>query len=169
MSADLQTRLSSIQGLVLDVDGVLTDGQITYTDDGHELKSFHVQDGASLKLLAEHGVALAIITGRRSPIVARRARELGIKHVEQGARSKPDALANLIEAGFPSEDLAAIGDDIQDLALQADNAISVFMTVANAHPAVLAAADHVTERRGGDGVIVEIAELMLRAQNKWPF
>ena len=75
----------AIRGVVFDVDGVLTDGRITYTDDGHELKSFHVQDGASIKLLMENEIAVGIITGRRSPIVAKRARELGISHVIQGA------------------------------------------------------------------------------------
>ena len=97
------TDLQAIQGIVFDVDGVLTDGRITYTDDGHELKSFHVQDGASIKLLMENEIAVAIITGRRSPIVARRARELGVSHLVQGAADKTDALDQLIADGTVSD------------------------------------------------------------------
>ena len=82
----------SIQGIVLDVDGVLTDGKIIYSSDGREQKHFHVQDGGSLKLLANHGIALAIITGRKSSIVQRRAEELGISFIRQGADSKAEAL-----------------------------------------------------------------------------
>ena len=108
---------STIEGIVLDVDGVLTDGKITYTSDGNELKSFHVQDGGSLKLLASHGIALAIITGRQSTIVDRRAKELGIAFVQQGVDNKASALDQFISDGFPAAGLCAIGDDLQDLQL----------------------------------------------------
>ena len=107
----------SIRGIVFDVDGVLTNGRIIYNDAGVESKHFHVRDGASIKLLASKGIEIAIITGRASPMVSRRAEELGIIHVVQGAESKTDALKSLMENGFPSHDLCAIGDDIQDCLL----------------------------------------------------
>jgi 3-deoxy-D-manno-octulosonate 8-phosphate phosphatase (KDO 8-P phosphatase) len=162
-------NLEKVSGIIFDVDGVLTDGRIIYTDDGHELKQFHVQDGASLKLLMEHGIDIAIITGRRSPMVARRTRELGIKHVIQGASSKSAALESLIEQGFPGSNLAAVGDDIQDLQLADHAGVSVFISVPNGHPEAIKRADMVTKRPGGEGVAVEIAQAVLMAQDKWPF
>jgi 3-deoxy-D-manno-octulosonate 8-phosphate phosphatase (KDO 8-P phosphatase) len=166
----LLTQIAAqIRGVIFDVDGVLTDGRIIYSDDGHELKQFHVQDGASIKLLAQNDIAIAIITGRQSSIVARRANELGIEHLQQGATDKATALAELIEHGFPSTHLCAVGDDIQDLALFNADAVTLAATVANAHPAVAEQAHFVTERQGGNGIVVELAELILRAQDKWPF
>ena len=159
---------STIEGIVLDVDGVLTDGKITLTSDGNELKSFHVQDGGSLKLLASQGIALAIITGRQSTIVERRAKELGIAFVQQGVDNKASALDQLISDGFPASGLCAIGDDLQDLQLFDHRGVSLAATVANAHPAVLSRAQFVTQRPGGAGVIVELAELILRAKKRWP-
>lgn len=160
---------ANIRGIIFDVDGVLTDGRITYTDDGHELKSFHVQDGASIKLLMQAGIAVAVITGRRSPMVAKRCRELGIDFLMQGANSKPEALARLITQGFPAQDLAAVGDDLQDLALFDDAAVCLSITVPNGHPAVRARAAFETERSGGTGVVVELAQRILQAQGKWPY
>ena len=159
----------NVRGIIFDVDGVLTDGRIIYTDDGHELKQFNVQDGASIKLLAEHDIAIAIITGRRSPMVARRARELGISFVQQGADSKAAALEGLIADGFPDSGNAAVGDDLQDIDVFQHPAVHLAITVPNAHPATLDHAHHVTERRGGDGVVVEIAQLILTAQGRWPY
>jgi len=159
----------SVRGIVFDVDGVLTDGRIIYSDDGHELKQFNVQDGASLKLLVSQGIDIAIITGRRSPTVARRARELGISYLRQGADTKRTALDELIARGFPENDNAVVGDDIQDIPLFEHPAVSLALTVPNAHPAVLQRAHYVTQRRGGDGVAVEIAQLLLTVQGKWAF
>mgnify|MGYP000725048105 CR=1 FL=1 len=157
-----------IKGIVLDVDGVLTDGKIIYASDGSELKSFNVQDGSSLKLLARQAIAIAIITGRQSNIVERRAKELGISFVQQGVDSKVFALDQIIDNGFPAADLCAIGDDLQDLELFDHGAVSLSATVANAHPAVLDRAQFVTRRQGGAGVIVELSELILRAKDRWP-
>ena len=161
--------MQDLRGIIFDVDGVLTDGRIIYTDDGHELKHFHVQDGSSIKLLMANGIDVAIITGRRSPIVARRARELGIEHLVQGADAKDQALGELIENGFPNTDLAAVGDDLQDLILFSDQKVSTSFSVANGHPAVTQRADFVTQRKGGEGVVAEIAQMILTAQGKWPY
>lgn len=161
--------LHPIRGIVLDVDGVLTDGKIVYSDGGEELKQFHVQDGGSIKLLLEQGIQVAIITGRQSSIVDRRAGELGIDFVAQGANSKSKALKQLISEGFPSSDLIAVGDDLQDLALFNAAAVSVSVTVPNGHPFVIEQADWVTERCGGEGIVAEIAQTLLQAQNRWPY
>ena len=165
----LHDLAQSINVIVLDVDGVLTDGKIIYGTDGREYKHFNVQDGSSLKLLAAQGIALAIITGRSSSIVQRRAEELGIVHVSQGSDDKASALDQLIAEGFPAKNLCAIGDDLQDLQLFQHPAVTLTATVAGAHPTVLSKAQFVTQREGGSGVIVELGELILRAQQRWPF
>lgn len=169
INQQLAELAGAVRGIVFDVDGVLTDGRIIYTDDGHELKQFHVQDGASIKLLQQHDIAVAIITGRRSSMVARRARELDINFVQQGADSKAQALDTLIASGFPASGNAAVGDDIQDLPVFKHHSVSLAVSVPNAHPAALQSAHFVTSRAGGDGVVVEIAELILTAQGKWAF
>ena len=159
----------TIRGIVFDVDGVLTNGRIIYSDTGVETKHFHVRDGASIKLMANSGIEMAIITGRESTIVSRRAEELNIVHVVQGADSKTDALQSLMENGFPNHDICAVGDDIQDLQLFNHPSVTLRATVADAHPAVLARANFTTLRAGGEGVALELAELILKAQDKWGF
>lgn len=165
----LRELAGNVRGIVLDVDGVLTDGKIIYSCDGSEQKHFHVQDGSSLKLLSSQGIALAIVTGRNSSVVQRRADELGITYINQGTDNKAAALDRLIGEGFPDANLCAIGDDVQDFQLFNHAAVTLMATVPNAHPAVLAKAQFVTQRRGGDGVMVELSELILRAQGRWPF
>jgi 3-deoxy-D-manno-octulosonate 8-phosphate phosphatase (KDO 8-P phosphatase) len=164
-----ESLAKSIKGIIFDVDGILTDGRIIYNDAGVETKQFHVRDGASIKLLASKGIVIAIITGRQSSIVTRRAKELSITHIVQGAGSKTAALQSLIENGFPAQDLCAIGDDIQDLQLFNHPSISLRATVADAHPVVIDKADFVTQKTGGTGVVLELAELILKAQGKWDF
>lgn len=163
--------LESARNLALisfDVDGVLTDGRITYTDDGHELKAFNVQDGSAIKLLMSHGIEVAILTGRDSPMVARRAAELGIRHLEQGLADKGPALNSLCERlGIPLTRTAHVGDDLPDLVLF--ELVGLSVSVPNGHPSVVARADHVTDVRGGEGVARELAEFILRARNAWPY
>ena len=162
-------HITHLQGIIFDVDGVLTDGRIIYSDAGHELKQFHVQDGASIKLLAANEIAVAIITGRNSPVVTRRAQDMGIEYLLQGAGNKSAALDQLIAQGFPGTNLAAVGDDLADLQIFDHAAVTLAISVPNGHPATRARADWVTGRAGGDGVVVEIAEQILKAQKKWPF
>jgi 3-deoxy-D-manno-octulosonate 8-phosphate phosphatase (KDO 8-P phosphatase) len=163
LAAAGQTRLISF-----DVDGVLTDGRIVYTDDGHEIKSFNVQDGSALKMLAASGIEIAILTGRRSPVVERRAAELGIHHLEQGLADKAPAFLKLCERlAIPPEQTAHVGDDLPDLVLFELAGLSI--SVPNGHPVVKAQADHVTVTSGGDGVARELAEMFLRARNDWPY
>ena len=115
---NLAERMARIELLVLDVDGVLTEGRVTYLDDGREMKSFHVRDGAGLRYWIDSGRQAAIISGRNSPTVARRAEELGIAHVIQGTSAKLSALRQLLEqTGLSPDRIAAIGDDLPDLPL----------------------------------------------------
>ncbi len=160
---------SNVRGIIFDVDGVLTNGEITYSDDGHEYKTFHVQDGASIKLLQQNNITVGIITGRRSPTVARRARELNIKYLIQGADSKAEAVDTLIAQGFPGAGNAAVGDDIQDIGVFDHPSVAFAISVPNGHPVARSQAQWITQRSGGNGVAVEIAELLLKAQGTWPF
>lgn len=170
MSASRKVLQSArkLELISFDVDGVLTDGRIIYTDDGHELKAFNVQDGYALKLLMSQGIEVAILTGRNSPMVTRRAEELGIQHLEQGLADKGPALKSLCQRlDIPLTHTAHVGDDLPDLVLF--QLVGLSVSVPNGHPSVLAQADHVTEVCGGEGVARELAELILRARNAWPY
>ncbi len=161
-------KAARLTAISFDIDGVLTDGRITYTDDGLEIKSFHVQDGAALKLLMANGVHVALITGRESPIVERRARELGIAHVYQGSEHKAAAFEDFLgKAGAEPWQSAHVGDDLPDLVLFDQVGLSV--SVPNGHPTVQLRADWVTRTRGGEGVARELAELILKSQAKWTY
>jgi 3-deoxy-D-manno-octulosonate 8-phosphate phosphatase (KDO 8-P phosphatase) len=152
--------------LVLDVDGVLTDGRIVYTDKGEELKAFHVRDGSGLKWWTMLGKKAGIITGRRSNIVERRARELGIALVIQGADDKKAALAQMLQsAGVTAEQTCAVGDDIVDVPML--RACGLAAAVADACLEAKQDADYVTHTRGGRGAVREVIELILRAQGSW--
>lgn len=157
-----------IELVCFDVDGVLTDGRIIYTDDGREIKAFNVQDGAAIKQLMASGVQVAMLTGRSSPIVARRAAELGVQHLHQGLADKGPALRALTETlGITSGMVAHVGDDLPDLALF--DLVGLAISVPNGHPEVRRRADYVTQTRGGDGVAREVVELLLRARGSWPY
>lgn len=160
--------LATIQAISFDVDGVLTDGGITYLDDGRELKTFNVQDGLATKLLLDAGIRIAWITGRESVIVARRARELGIDHLYQGQSDKRAAFTDFLErTGIAAGRSAHVGDDLPDLDLFALAAIGI--AVPNAHPAVIERASLVTRSSGGNGVVRELAETILKARGTWPW
>ncbi|MBS0375494.1 MAG: HAD hydrolase family protein [Proteobacteria bacterium] len=154
--------LPRIRLLVLDVDGVLTDGRLWFGADGESLKAFHVRDGAGIKAALAAGIEVAIISGRRSAAVERRAAELGLRHVQQGCEDKGAALRALAATiGVPLTAVACVGDDTPDLPMLALAALPV--AVADAHPAVLAAARHVTRAGGGAGAVREICDLLLGA------
>jgi 3-deoxy-D-manno-octulosonate 8-phosphate phosphatase (KDO 8-P phosphatase) len=163
----LRARCAPIELLVLDVDGVLTDGGITYADDGTELKVFHVRDGSGLKLWHKAGKRAAIISGRVSPVVARRAAELGVSMLLQGAADKLAAYHELLaETGFRHDQVCAVGDDIPDLPILRQCGLAV--AVADACVEVLAEARYVTLRSGGRGAVREAIEVILRSQGRWP-
>lgn len=152
--------------LVLDVDGVLTDGRITYTADGVEVKSFHVRDGSGLVFWQRLGGRVAIISGRTSAAVDVRAKELSIADVRQGVADKHAALAGLLTAtGVRVQETCAVGDDLPDLPLLRMCGLAV--AVADACPEARAAAHYVTGAPGGAGAVREVVELLLRAQGRW--
>ena len=157
-------RARQVRLLLLDVDGVLTDGTITYGSDGIETKSFHTQDGLGLKLLQESGVAAGIITARASEAVLRRARELGFAHVVQGAADKLAAFeAILRETGLRPPQTAYMGDDWMDLPLL--NRVGLAAAPANAVAEVRQRVHYTTERTGGRGAVREVCDLLLEAQS----
>lgn len=151
--------------LALDVDGVLTDGRITYGNAGEELKSFSIKDGLGIKLMQRAGVEVAIITGRRSEIVERRARELGINIIVQGREDKLAALKELcVLHALELEHCAYMGDDLPDLS--AIVAAGLGLTTADATRAVVAAADWQSTLPGGMGAVREACDWILEAREQ---
>jgi 3-deoxy-D-manno-octulosonate 8-phosphate phosphatase (KDO 8-P phosphatase) len=162
----LQQRCAGIELLVLDVDGVLTDGAIVYGTGGLEVKAFHVRDGSGLKLWHRAGKRTALLTGRRSPVVDVRAEELGVGLVLQGVGEKLPALAQVLEgAGVLPAAACFVGDDLPDLAPL--RACGLAVAVADACAEVRAAAHYVTRAPGGRGAVREVIELVLRCQQLW--
>jgi len=163
MTDNLIELLRPIRLLAMDVDGVLTDGSITYDDEGRELKRFHVADGLGMTALLLADIQIAWITGRSSAAVARRANELRISHVMQGVRDKGAALQALTaDLNLCQDEVAYAGDDWNDLL--AFEASGVRFAVSNAVPQVKAAADVVTAAPGGTGAIREICDRLLEAK-----
>jgi 3-deoxy-D-manno-octulosonate 8-phosphate phosphatase (KDO 8-P phosphatase) len=163
---DLAARAAAVELLLLDVDGVLTDGSVIYADDGSELKRFHVRDGSGLKLWHAAGKRSAIVSGRKSRAVERRAAELGIAPILQGRDDKLAALAEVLRAtGLRAEQVCAVGDDLPDIPVLARCGLAV--AVADACAEATAAAHHVTAARGGRGAIREAIEWLLRLQGRW--
>ncbi|MEJ2383878.1 MAG: 3-deoxy-manno-octulosonate-8-phosphatase KdsC [Xanthomonadales bacterium] len=159
----LLERARRIRLLALDVDGVLTDGRIYFDNGGNELKAFSTRDGLGMRLLADSGITLALITARRSEIVARRAANLGIEHVFQGRNDKLDAFNELLATtGLDEAQACYAGDDWLDLPVLARVGLAV--TVADADPVVRDRVHWVTSRPGGRGGVREICDLILAAQ-----
>jgi 3-deoxy-D-manno-octulosonate 8-phosphate phosphatase (KDO 8-P phosphatase) len=163
VSEDVFERARRVRLLVLDVDGVLTDGRLHITAHGEDVKVFHVRDGSGLVALQRAGIAVAIISGRDSPAVTRRAAELGIVHVRQGIADKGAALATLLQdTGIDAAACACVGDDTPDLPLFERAALAV--AVSDAHATALAAAHWVTRAPGGHGAVREVCDLLLAAR-----
>jgi 3-deoxy-D-manno-octulosonate 8-phosphate phosphatase (KDO 8-P phosphatase) len=159
-------RYARIELLLLDVDGVLTDGRIVYTDSGEELKAFHVRDGSGLKLWRRSGKRAAILSGRTSPTVTRRAGELGIDLVVQGAGEKLPALRRILqETGLQPDQVCAVGDDLPDFPVLL--ACGLAVAVADAAAELKTAADFVTTLPGGHGAVREAIEWLMRGQGTW--
>ncbi|RZA05000.1 MAG: phenylphosphate carboxylase subunit delta [Moraxellaceae bacterium] len=163
MNELLQARAQGIQLLVLDVDGVLTDGKLYFGVDGEALKSFNTLDGHGLKLLAASGVKVAIITGRESPMVARRAANLGITRLKQGREDKFAALQELLaEEPCPLHAIACMGDDYPDLAIMVR--VGLALAPPNACEEVRTRAHWISSRSGGEGAVRDACDLIMRAQ-----
>lgn len=161
-------RAKAIELLVLDVDGILSDGRITFSESGEELKSFNTLDGQGIKLLQSAGIAVAIITGRNSQIVAKRAADLGIELIAQGREDKFTALQEML-ASMPQppalERIAHMGDDLPDLLVM--NKVGLALTVPNGHQEVKARAHWQSSRAGGHGAVREACDALLQAQNRY--
>ncbi|HEX6397032.1 MAG TPA: HAD hydrolase family protein, partial [Steroidobacteraceae bacterium] len=146
-----------------DVDGVLTDGRLYYGARGESLKVFNVKDGHGIKQVAAAGITVAIISGRKSAIVTRRARELGIRHVAQGVADKLAALHKLTKSqSVPLENCACVGDDTPDAPML--HAAGLAIAVADAHPDARAVADLLTTRPGGQGAVREVCDWLIDAR-----
>lgn len=164
--ADLLQRARALRLLALDVDGVLTDGSIYLGNAGEELKGFSILDGQGLVLLRRSGVEVAIITGRESRIVERRAAELGIDIVRQKVSNKLAALGEILaERGLGFEAAGYMGDDLPDLACL--RRVGLGVTVPNAHPALLERCAFVTPQRGGQGAVRQVCDWILQAQGNY--
>jgi 3-deoxy-D-manno-octulosonate 8-phosphate phosphatase (KDO 8-P phosphatase) len=159
-------RAAAVQLVVLDVDGVLTNGTLIYGGNGEELKIFNVHDGTGLVLLLQAGVEVVWITGRESAAVALRGREIGVTAVFQKVRDKLSLFLSMLEErGLAKEQAACMGDDIQDLLLLSNAGLAV--APADAQPAVRRMAHYVTERPGGRGAVRELCDLVLEARGQW--
>jgi 3-deoxy-D-manno-octulosonate 8-phosphate phosphatase (KDO 8-P phosphatase) len=164
-SAHAKARGIRLMGF--DVDGVMTDGRLYFSPAGDEMKAFFSRDGLGLKMLARAGVRLAIITGRDSPIVTRRAENLGISRVMQGVEDKRGAMADLLaREGLSFAEAGYMGDDVIDLGVL--TACAFAATVPDAHPLVRQEADYVATAAAGAGAVREVCELILAAQGQWP-
>lgn len=163
LSSEILARFKNIKLLILDVDGVMTHGGLTIGDDGQEYKTFHSHDGLGMKLLKASGVELAIITGRTSNVVKKRAESTGVAHFYQGAEDKLKAFNDLISMShLQASQCAFMGDDVVDLPpmLQCGLAIAV----PDSATLVLEHAHYVTQKAGGHGAVREVCELLMQAQ-----
>ncbi|MDA8170146.1 MAG: HAD-IIIA family hydrolase [Nitrospiraceae bacterium] len=163
---ELKKRAKGVRVLILDVDGVLTDGGIILDGDDNEYKKFNVRDGHGIKLLQIMGVEVAIITGRHSRVVEKRARELGIKEVYQRCLNKKEAYERILSnLGVTGSEAAYMGDDIIDIPVL--RRVALPMAVADAHEDAKKYALYITRAKGGSGAAREAAELILKAKGVW--
>jgi 3-deoxy-D-manno-octulosonate 8-phosphate phosphatase (KDO 8-P phosphatase) len=166
ISEDVKNRAAQIKLLLMDCDGVLTDGRITLLEVGDEQKSFHVRDGHGIVLMHRAGLRTGIISGRSSKLVERRAKELGIEFVRQGTWNKLEDFEEILsEAGVPPSETAFVGDDVTDIPLMLR--VGFAAAVADAVLEVKQAAHFVTNSNGGFGAIREVTDLILQEQGKW--
>jgi len=153
----------SIELIVLDVDGTMTDSHITYSENGDEIKSFNVKDGLAIASWRKLGKQVAIITGRSSKIVARRAQELRIEHFYQGVENKKEVLEGLLsKLDIKMENVAAIGDDLNDLSMLRSAALSFVPRDASSY--VDKIADVILSKKGGDGAVREMIEYLIKKE-----
>ncbi len=163
---ELHQKINKIKLLALDVDGVLTDGKLYFSNDGSEMKAFNTLDGHGIKLLRKSGVEVAIITGRTSELVARRARDLGITQLVQGREDKLVALEELLrENAVDMEAIAFMGDDYPDLTVM--RRVGLALTVAGALPIMAENAHWQSRHRGGEGAVREACDLIMQVQGTY--
>ncbi len=164
-SKEVLAKAARIRLIALDVDGIMSDGKIYFSASGDELKAFNILDGLGLKQLMAAGIAVAVITGRCSPLTEKRMTDLGIPHLLQGREDKRTALLEIVDQmGIPATDIAYMGDDLPDL--PALRYAGLGITVPNAYWLVREHADYCTLSVGGAGAVREACDLILSAQNK---
>lgn len=162
---DILEKAKKIKLVIFDIDGVLTTGALFIGDDGQEYKAFHSKDGHGLRMLQDAGVEVAILTGRKSNVVAHRASDLGITRVYQGKREKLPAYEELVEeTGLSHEEIAYVGDDVVDLPVMTK--VGLAICVQDGHPFVKKHSHWITDRNGGCGAGRDVCELILEAQGK---
>lgn len=166
MDDTVMEKIRQVRLLILDVDGVLTDGRIIMDDSGRETKHFDVRDGHGIKLLMRYGIDVLLLTGRSSHVVEHRARDLGITEVRQGIWNKAEVLEDILKKrGLSAGQVACMGDDVVDVPLL--RRVGFAATVADAPEYVKIAVHYVTEKKGGRGAVREVCDLILRTQGKW--
>lgn len=166
MTDSIRMKARQVRLMIFDVDGILTDGKLVFGPDGETLKIFHVLDGHGIKLLQESGIQTAIISARKSDMVMRRAKDLGIGHIQLGIQDKLSAFTALLsKTGMTAADCGYIGDDVIDLPILTRAGFSA--SVPNGHLEVRSRVDYVTEKAGGNGAVREICDLILQAQEKY--
>lgn len=159
----IETKARLIRLLIIDVDGVLTDGSLQFDNRGEEYKTFNSLDGHGIRMLLQSGIEVAVITGRKSGIVEHRMGDLGVSHLYQGQRDKLPAFEQLLNAtGLQPEQTAYIGDDLPDLAVM--RRVGLAIAVQNAHGFVKQHCDWVTSNRGGQGAVREVTDFILQSQ-----
>ncbi len=162
----IKEQMQNIRLLLLDVDGVMTDGGIAYDNNGVETKHFHVRDGHGLKLLQRAGIEVGIITGRKSDIVLRRAAELDITRVYQGAKNKLEPYEQILQdTGFIDSQVAYVGDDLIDLPVL--RRVGFAIAVADAAVELRPWVDYITSVGGGKGAVREVCDLILKQGGRW--
>lgn len=165
-NAEIERRAARVKLLLMDCDGVLTDGRITLVGDDDEEKSFHTRDGHGIVLLQRAGLRSGIISGRKSTLVERRARELKMNYVRQGTWNKIADFNELLAAdGASHDEIAFVGDDVTDVPLM--RRVGLACAVADAAPEAALAAHYVTKAPGGFGAVREVCELILKTQGLW--
>lgn len=165
-TSDIDTRAKRIKVLLMDCDGVLTDGRLWLMADGDEQKAFHARDGQGISLFQRAGMKTGIITGRTSSAVDRRAQDLKMTYVRQQAKDKIKALDEILgEAGVTADECAYVGDDVADIPVM--HRVGLAVAVADAVPETKQAAHYVTQLKGGHAAVREVCDLILKAQGKW--
>jgi len=163
---EIKEKARKVRLLLLDVDGVLTDGKIIYDSEGRELKFFNVQDGLGVRLLGISGIKAVLVTTRRSPVLEKRAKDMQVDRIYEGILHKTEVLDQILDTyQVRKEEICYVGDDLVDLGIM--RLIGFPVAVKNACREVKEAASYVTERKGGEGAVREVAELILKTKGAW--
>ncbi|MBU3948721.1 MAG: HAD-IIIA family hydrolase [Proteobacteria bacterium] len=166
--SDVKSKLKQVKLLLLDVDGVMTDGTIIYDDNNIQTQTFYVRDGLGIRLLMLAGIEVGVITGRKSDALHHRCKNLNIRYIYDSVKNKVEILNEVIaKTGIKAEDIAYMGDDLPDVSIM--KAVGIPIAVADAHEIIIEISDIVTSAKGGSGAIREISEAILKAQNRWNF